>query len=140
MAHRAPGLNLVANATVLWNTTDLARAVVYVRSQGVALTDEELSHVAPLRWDHIPLAGDYLWSDVEIPPERFRPLRDRSRYKGLTSLTPGKSGSGARSACQASTPPPHRMPMPSVTRPGTMRAMAAMNSSARSHGGARRSR
>ena len=75
MAHRASGLNLVVNAIVLWNTTYLARAVAYVRGQGVALTDEELSHVAPVRWDHIALTGDYLWSDVQTPRDRFRPLR-----------------------------------------------------------------
>jgi TnpA family transposase len=75
MAHRASGLNLVVNAIVLWNTMYLARAVAYVRSQGVALTDEDLSHVAPVRWDHIALTGDYLWSDVNVPRERFRPLR-----------------------------------------------------------------
>ena len=75
MAHRASGLNLAVNAIVLWNTAYLARAVAYVRSQGVALTDKQLSHVAPLRWDHIALTGDYLWSDVETPRERFRPLR-----------------------------------------------------------------
>ena len=80
MAHRASGLNLVVNAIVLWNTTYLARAVAYVRSQGVEITDEELSHVAPLRWDHIALTGDYLWSDVEVPRERFRPLRT-SRFR-----------------------------------------------------------
>lgn len=78
MAHRASGLNLAVNAIVLWNTTYLARAVAYARSQGVALTDEELSHVAPVRWDHIALTGDYLWSDVDTPRERFRPLRTSS--------------------------------------------------------------
>lgn len=78
MAHRASGLNVVVNAIVLWNTTYLARAVACVRSQGVALTDEELSHVAPVRWDHIALTGDYLWSDVDVPRERFRPLRTSS--------------------------------------------------------------
>jgi TnpA family transposase len=80
MAHRASGLNLVVNAIVLWNTTYLARAVAYVRGQGVALTDEELSHVAPVRWDHIALTGDYLWSDVQTTHDRFRPLRT-SRFR-----------------------------------------------------------
>ena len=75
MAHRASGLNLAVNAIVLWNTTYLARAVAYVRAQGVDLTDEKLSHVAPVRWDHIALTGDYLWADVDAPRERFRPLR-----------------------------------------------------------------
>ncbi len=77
MAYRASGLNLVVNAIVLWNTTYLARAVAYVRSQGVTLTDEQVSHVAPIKWQHIALTGDYLWSEVERPRERFRPLRTR---------------------------------------------------------------
>jgi TnpA family transposase len=80
MAHRASGLNLVVNAIVLWNTTYLARAVAYVRGQGVALTDEEVSHVAPVRWDHIALTGDYHWSDVQTPREHLRPLRT-SRFR-----------------------------------------------------------
>ena len=75
MAYRASGLNLVVNAIILWNTTYLTRTVQYVRSQGVALTDERLSHVAPVKWDHIALTGDYLWSEIERPRERFRPLR-----------------------------------------------------------------
>jgi hypothetical protein len=60
MAYRASGLNLVVNAIILWNTTYLARTIHYVRGQGVALTDERLSHVAPVKWDHIgsgPLKG-----------------------------------------------------------------------------------
>ena len=75
MAYRPSGLNLVVNAIILWNTTYLSRAVAYVRGQGVAITDDALSHVAPVKWDHVGLTGDYLWSDVEIPRQRFRPLR-----------------------------------------------------------------
>jgi hypothetical protein len=75
MAYRASGLNLVVNAIILWNTTCLARTIRYVRGQGVALTDERLAHVAPVKWDHIALTGGYLWSEIERPRERFRPLR-----------------------------------------------------------------
>ena len=46
-----------------------------MREQGVAPTDALLSHVAPVKWDHIALTGDDLWSEVERPHERFRPLR-----------------------------------------------------------------
>ncbi len=67
MAHRASGLNLVVNAIVLWNTTYLARAVAYARGQGVALT------------------GDYLWSDVQTPRNRFRPLRTQPLQAGSVS-------------------------------------------------------
>jgi hypothetical protein len=62
------------NAIILWNTTYLARTLNYVRGQGVVLTDELLSHVSPVKWDHIALTGDYLWSEIERPRERFRPL------------------------------------------------------------------
>ena len=48
MVYRASGLNLVVNAIILWNTTYLARTLNYVRGQGVVLTDELLSHVAPV--------------------------------------------------------------------------------------------
>ena len=75
MTYRASGLNLVVNAIILWNTTYLSRTVHYVRGQGVALTDERLSHIAPVKWDHVGLIGDYLWSEIERPRERFRPLR-----------------------------------------------------------------
>jgi len=85
MAYRASGLNLVVNAIILWNTTYLARTLNYVRGQGVVLTDELLSHVAPVKWDHIALTGDYLWSEIERPRERFRPLRtnrfDAARFR-----------------------------------------------------------
>ena len=77
MAYRASGLNLVVNAIVLWNTVYLARAIAYVRSQGIALADERIAHVAPLKWRHIALTGDYLWAEIERPLERFRPLRTR---------------------------------------------------------------
>jgi TnpA family transposase len=85
MAYRASGLNLVVNAIILWNTTYLARTVHFVRGQGVGLGDELLSHVAPVKWDHIALTGDYLWSEIERPRERFRPLRtsrfDPARFR-----------------------------------------------------------
>lgn len=53
--------------------------------EGVELGDERLSHVAPVKWDHIELTGDYLWSEIERPRERFRPLRtgrfDPARFR-----------------------------------------------------------
>ena len=59
---------------------DDPRAVAHVRSQEVELSDEALSHVALVRWDHIALTGDYLWSDVEAAREQFRLLRT-SRFR-----------------------------------------------------------
>jgi len=42
-------------------------------------------HVAPVKWEHVALTGDYLWSEIERPRERFRPLRtgrfDPARFR-----------------------------------------------------------
>ena len=73
--HRASGLNLVASAIILWNTVYLDRAVQHLRAQGLEVPDDLLAHVAPLGWEHVSLIGDYLWSEINKPRERFRPLR-----------------------------------------------------------------
>lgn len=73
-SYRASGLNLVTAAIVYWNTVYLGRAVDYLRSAGKAVPDNLLQHVAPLGWNHISLTGDYLWSEISIPSDGFRPL------------------------------------------------------------------
>jgi TnpA family transposase len=73
--YRASGLNLVVAAIILWNTVYLARAVDQLRAEGHDLSDELLSHVAPLGWEHISLTGDYVWSSLHSSPGTFRPLR-----------------------------------------------------------------
>src|SRR3954451_8828533 len=52
---RASGLSLLTAAIVHWNTTYLDRAVQHLRAQGVVISNELLSHVAPLGWEHIAL-------------------------------------------------------------------------------------
>ncbi len=74
--HRASGLTLVTTAVTLRNTMYLDRAVQHLRSTGVDVPDELLAHVAPLGWEHIGLTGNYFWSEVDKPRERFGPLRD----------------------------------------------------------------
>ena len=73
--HRAFGLNLVSASIILWNTVYLSRAVDHLRAQGAEISDELLSHVAPLGWEHISLTGDYSWGDLDIPEGGFRELR-----------------------------------------------------------------
>lgn len=77
--HRALGLNLVSAAIILWNTVYLGRAAEYLRNQGRDIDDMLLSHAAPLGWEHISLTGDYLWSDMKLPEDGFRPLRTQNR-------------------------------------------------------------
>lgn len=77
--HRASGLNLVSAAIILWNTVYLGRAAEHLRNQGPLIDDMLLSHAAPLGWEHISLTGDYLWGDMKLPEDGFRPLRTQSR-------------------------------------------------------------
>ena len=73
--HRASGLTLVTAAVTLWNTVYLHRAVQHLRGTGVDVPDGLLTHVAPLGWEHVGFTGDYLWSEIDRPRQRFRPLR-----------------------------------------------------------------
>ena len=75
MCFRASGLSLPTAAIVHWNTTYLDRAVQHLRAQGVVISNEPLSHVAPLGWEHIALTGDYDWNAGK-PTNGLRPLRD----------------------------------------------------------------
>ena len=54
-------------AIVHWNTTYLDRAVQHLRAQGVVISNELLSHVAPLGWEHIALTGEYDWNAGSQP-------------------------------------------------------------------------
>lgn len=72
--HRASGLNLIVSAIILWNTAYLDRAARHLRNRGTDVPDTLLAHVAPLGWEHISLIGDYLWSEIDKPRKRFRPL------------------------------------------------------------------
>ena len=74
--HRASGLNLVVAAIVLWNTVYLERAVAAIRRNGQTISDETLTHLSPLKWEHINLTGDYRWrKDAGLGNRTLRPLR-----------------------------------------------------------------
>src|SRR5690242_9562255 len=72
---RASGLSLITAAIVHWNTVYLDRAVRYLRARGATVSDDLLTHVAPLGWEHIGLTGDYVWTAAD-PAGPSRPLRD----------------------------------------------------------------
>ncbi len=74
--HRASGLNLVVAAIVLWNTVYLERAVAAIRRNGQSISAEALSHLSPLKWEHINLTGDYHWrKDAGLGNRTLRSLR-----------------------------------------------------------------
>ena len=74
--HRASGLAVVVGAITLWNTVYLTRVLESLRRGGVTPAADLLAHVAPLGWQHINLTGDYLWSETQVGPDGFRPLRE----------------------------------------------------------------
>ena len=74
--NRASGLNLVIMAIVIWNTIYMAHIIDTLRKQGQTITDEQIQHLSPLRWEHINLTGDYIWENL-LPEttNTLRPLR-----------------------------------------------------------------
>jgi TnpA family transposase len=82
---RASGLSLITAAIVHWNTVYLDRAVRSLRAQGATVSDDLLAHVAPLGWEHIGLAGDYVWTEPDHDAP-FRPLREpRAAFPALAA-------------------------------------------------------
>ena len=67
-------LGLALNATVLWNTMYIDKAVTQLQAAGRPLVDELLAALSPLIFDHINFNGRYSFPR----PERgeLRPLRD----------------------------------------------------------------
>jgi hypothetical protein len=79
LQHRASGLALVTAAIALWNTVYLGRALEILQRRGDPVPDALLAHLAPLGWQRINFAGDYLWgADALLGPDGFRPLRGMS--------------------------------------------------------------
>jgi hypothetical protein len=73
--YRAPGLNLLVAAVILWNTRYL-QATFDTLGHEVSTPSLGLPrHVAPLGWEHISLTGDYIWTeDAQPAPGLLRPL------------------------------------------------------------------
>jgi hypothetical protein len=70
-------ISLIA-AIILWNTRYLGEASVELERQGVNEAPTIVTHVAPLSWEHIGLAGHYVWTDAEQPSDGvLQPLRRR---------------------------------------------------------------
>ncbi len=76
-ANRASGLNLIVSAIILWNTVYLARVIESFEQRREPIPDRLLRHIAPLGWEHINLAGDYMWNfDLPETPDGYRLLRN----------------------------------------------------------------
>jgi hypothetical protein len=66
----------VVGAIVFWNTVYLEQAVTAIRQSSQTVSDEALSHLSPLKWEHINLTSDYHWrKDAGLQADKLRPLR-----------------------------------------------------------------
>jgi len=70
-------LNLMTNAIVVWNTLYMQAAARHIAEAGKEVTEEQLRHLSPTRFEHINRYGRYHF-DVEREAARsgLRPLRD----------------------------------------------------------------
>ncbi len=76
--HRASCLVILMAAIIAWNTVYLTDAIDTLRSQGVAISDDLLPHIAPLGWRHINFLGRYSFKRPIDSLHARRPLRSGS--------------------------------------------------------------
>jgi hypothetical protein len=74
MENQLGALGLALNATVLWNTLYIDKAVAQLRAAGTPIAEELLAGLSPLICDHINFSGRYFFPRFE--PAELRPLRD----------------------------------------------------------------
>ena len=73
----APAACICACAAIAaWNTVYLSAAVATVRTRGEEVPAATLAHIAPLRWEHISLTGNYHFTpQTGRDLSHLRPLR-----------------------------------------------------------------
>ena len=51
--NQANCLTLVTNAVIIWNTVYMEKAIAELKSEGVEISDQDLAHLSPCRYEHI---------------------------------------------------------------------------------------
>lgn len=71
-------LGLVLNMIVLWNTLYMEAALNQLRMEGYPVSDEDVSRLSPLMYEHINMMGRYSFSVPEsVAKGELRSLRDQ---------------------------------------------------------------
>jgi len=69
-------LTLVTNSIILWNTIYMAAALDYLKQEGYPVSEEDVAHLSPARFDHINPYGKYRFNVAENQDRQgLRPLR-----------------------------------------------------------------
>ncbi len=62
--YKMSGLNLVTAAIIYWNTVHIDMIVESMKSKGTEVDEQLLQYLSPLNWNHINLAGYYVWREA----------------------------------------------------------------------------
>ncbi|MBN9386574.1 MAG: Tn3 family transposase [Chloroflexi bacterium] len=69
-------LTLVTNAVVVWNTVYMAAILEQLKAEGFSVSDEDLPHLSPTRFEHINVHGRYEFNVAqELGRNGLRELR-----------------------------------------------------------------
>lgn len=77
LAHQSSCLTLVTNAVIIWNTIYMTAVLDYLKQEGYPISEEDIAHLSPARFDHINPYGKY----------RFD-MTENHNSKGLRQLRP----------------------------------------------------
>lgn len=61
----------MTNVVVTWNTVQMAGVIEGLKAEGYPVTDEEVAHLSPARYEHINPYGRYSFEvgDADAPAE-----------------------------------------------------------------------
>jgi TnpA family transposase len=63
--NQANCLNLIVNAVIVWNTVYMQAAIAHLRQSGQEISQEALSQLSPVRFEHINVHGKYTFEFSE---------------------------------------------------------------------------
>jgi len=69
-------LTLVTNSIILWNMIYMTAVLDYLKREGYPVSEEDIAHLSPARFDHINTYGKYRFNVAENQDRQgLRPLR-----------------------------------------------------------------
>jgi TnpA family transposase len=74
--NEASCLNVFTNAVIVWNTRYMWEIITQLKAEGYNISDEDIKHLSPARYEHINPYGKYSFKVTEgLNRKELRPLR-----------------------------------------------------------------